>query len=52
MIWLLVALLAASFVARHGFLAGLLVLAFLPVLFLLAIPGFFVLAGTIVAFGG
>lgn len=52
MIWLIVAILAASFVARYGIFAALLALAILPFVLILAVPGFIVLAGTIVALGG
>lgn len=52
MIWLIVAVLALAFVARHGLFAGLVALALLPFVVPFAIVGFFVLAGTIVALGG
>jgi hypothetical protein len=52
MIWFIVALIAASFVARHGIAAGLFALALLPFVIPFAIIGFFVLAGTIIAIGG
>lgn len=52
MVWLIAALLAASFIARYGFFAALLALALLPFVLILAVPGFLVLAGTLVALGG
>jgi hypothetical protein len=56
MIWLIAALFAASFIARYGLfygiLAALIALALLPFVLTLAIPGFLVLAGTLVALGG
>lgn len=52
MIWLIAALLAASFIARYGILAALFAVALLPFVLILAVPGFLVLAGTLVAFGG
>lgn len=52
MIWLIAALLAASFIARYGIFAALVAVALLPFVLILAVPGFLVLAGTLVALGG